>query len=73
MGLMDKVTGRLKKAAGDLKGDEALRRQGADEERKAEAEEELEAAHEQVSEQAVPGRRARGRRGAPLPRLTAPA
>ena len=53
MGLMDKVTGRLKKAAGDLKGDEALRRQGADEERKAEAEEELEAAHEQVSEQAV--------------------
>jgi uncharacterized protein YjbJ (UPF0337 family) len=53
MGLKDKVTGRLKKAAGDLKGDEALRRQGADEERKAEAEEELEAAHEQVSEQAV--------------------
>ena len=53
MGLMDKVTGRLKKAAGDLKGDEALRPQGADEERKAEAEEELEAAHEQVSEQAV--------------------
>jgi uncharacterized protein YjbJ (UPF0337 family) len=53
MGLKDKLTGRLKQAAGDLKGDEALRRQGADEERKAEAEDELEAAHEQASDQAV--------------------
>jgi len=53
MGLKDKVTGRLKQAAGDLKGDEALRRQGADEERKAEAEEELEAAHDEVTERAV--------------------
>jgi uncharacterized protein YjbJ (UPF0337 family) len=53
MGLKDKLTGRLKQAAGDLKGDEALRRQGADEERKAEAEEELEAAHDDVAERAV--------------------
>jgi uncharacterized protein YjbJ (UPF0337 family) len=53
MGLKDKVTGRLKKAAGDLKGDEGLRRQGVDEERKADAEKDLEAAHEQVEEQAV--------------------
>jgi len=53
MGLKDKVTGRLKQAAGDLKGDEALRRQGADEERKADAEEELEAAHDEVTERAV--------------------
>ena len=53
MGLKDKVTGRLKQAAGDLKGDEALRRQGADEERKAEAEAELEAAHDEVAERAV--------------------
>ena len=53
MGLKDKVTGRLKQAAGDLKGDEALRRQGADEERKAETKEELEEAHERVSEQAA--------------------
>jgi uncharacterized protein YjbJ (UPF0337 family) len=53
MGLKDKVTGRLKKAAGDLKGDEGLRRQGVDEERKADAEKDLEAAHEEVEEQAV--------------------
>ena len=53
MGLKDKVTGRLKQAAGDLKGDEALRRQGADEERKAEAKEELDAAHDEVAERAV--------------------
>jgi uncharacterized protein YjbJ (UPF0337 family) len=53
MGLRDKVTGRLKQAAGDLKGDEALHRQGADEERKAEAEEELEAAHDEVAERAA--------------------
>ena len=52
MGLKDKVTGRLKQAAGDLKGDEALRRQGADEERKAEAKEELDAAHDEVAERA---------------------
>jgi uncharacterized protein YjbJ (UPF0337 family) len=53
MGLKDKVTGRLKQAAGDLKGDEALRRQGADEERKAEAKEELEAAHDEVADRAA--------------------
>ena len=53
MGLKDKLTGRLKQAAGDLKGDEGLRRQGVDEERKAEAEEELETAHERVVDQAA--------------------
>jgi uncharacterized protein YjbJ (UPF0337 family) len=53
MGLRDKLSGRLKKAAGDLAGDPGLRRQGADEERKAEAEEELEAAHRRVEEQAA--------------------
>jgi uncharacterized protein YjbJ (UPF0337 family) len=41
MGLMDKITGRSKKAAGDLTGDESLRRQGRQEERKGEAKEEL--------------------------------
>jgi uncharacterized protein YjbJ (UPF0337 family) len=41
MGLMDKITGRTKKAAGDLTGDESLRRQGRQEERKGEAKEEL--------------------------------
>ena len=40
MGL-DKLTGRVKQAAGDLAGNEDLRRQGAEEERKGEAKEEL--------------------------------
>jgi uncharacterized protein YjbJ (UPF0337 family) len=53
MGLKDKFTGRLKQAAGDLKGDDALRRQGVDEERKAEAEEELDAAQDKVVDQAA--------------------
>ena len=53
MGLKDKLTGRLKQAAGDLKGDPSLRREGLDEERKAEAEEDLDAAHDRVEEQAV--------------------
>ena len=53
MGLKDKLTGRLKQAAGDLKGDPSLRREGLDEERKAEAKEDLEKAHEQVEEQAA--------------------
>jgi uncharacterized protein YjbJ (UPF0337 family) len=53
MGLKDKLTGRLKQAAGDLKGDPSLRREGFDEERKAQAEEDLEAAHDRVEEQAV--------------------
>jgi uncharacterized protein YjbJ (UPF0337 family) len=39
--LIDKITGRTKKAAGDLAGDPSLRRQGAREERKGEAKEEL--------------------------------
>ncbi|MBA3328235.1 MAG: hypothetical protein H0T43_08035 [Solirubrobacterales bacterium] len=38
---MDKITGRAKKAAGDLAGDSSLRRQGRDEERKGEAKDEL--------------------------------
>ena len=45
MGLQDKITGRLKQAAGDLTGDEKLRSEGLREERKAEAEEELERAN----------------------------
>jgi uncharacterized protein YjbJ (UPF0337 family) len=38
MGLTDKISGRVKQAAGDLLGDEGLKRQGAQEERKADAE-----------------------------------
>jgi uncharacterized protein YjbJ (UPF0337 family) len=41
MGIMDKVTGRAKKAAGDLAGDAGLKREGAQEERKGEAKDEL--------------------------------
>ena len=41
MSLTDKVTGRIKKAAGDLADDASLRRQGRQEERKGEAKDEL--------------------------------
>jgi uncharacterized protein YjbJ (UPF0337 family) len=41
MGLLDKITGRAKKAAGDVTGDASLRRQGRQEERKGEAKDEL--------------------------------
>ena len=46
MGITDKLTGRVKQAAGDLAGDESLRRQGAEEERKGEAKDELARAEE---------------------------
>ena len=41
MGIMDKITGRAKQAAGDLAGDDSLKNQGAAEERKGEKKEEL--------------------------------
>ena len=41
MGLTDKVTGKLKQAAGDIAGDESLHREGRQEERKGEAKDEL--------------------------------
>jgi uncharacterized protein YjbJ (UPF0337 family) len=41
MGLLDKITGRAKKAAGDVTGDSSLRREGRQEERKGEAKDEL--------------------------------
>jgi uncharacterized protein YjbJ (UPF0337 family) len=41
MSLIDKITGRTKKAAGDLAGDPGLRRQGRQEERKGDAKDEL--------------------------------
>ncbi len=40
-GLIDRITGRAKKAAGDLAGDANLRQQGVRDERKADAKEEL--------------------------------
>ena len=41
MGFLDKITGRAKKAAGDVTGDSSLRREGRQEERKGEAKHEL--------------------------------
>jgi uncharacterized protein YjbJ (UPF0337 family) len=41
MGIRDKVTGRVKKAAGDITGDQGLYRRGRQEERKDEAKREL--------------------------------
>jgi uncharacterized protein YjbJ (UPF0337 family) len=52
MGLLDKLTGRAKKAAGDLTDDQSLRRQGGQEERKGEAKDELAEAHEKADAKA---------------------
>jgi uncharacterized protein YjbJ (UPF0337 family) len=52
MSIIDKIMGRTKKAAGDLADDPSLRRQGAREERKGEAKEQLDRAQEQVEEKA---------------------
>jgi uncharacterized protein YjbJ (UPF0337 family) len=50
MSIIDKLTGRAKKAAGDLAGDSSLRRQGSREERKGEKKEELDSAQEKVEQ-----------------------
>jgi uncharacterized protein YjbJ (UPF0337 family) len=39
MGIMDKITGRAKKAAGDVTNDASLRQQGRKEEQKGDAKE----------------------------------
>jgi uncharacterized protein YjbJ (UPF0337 family) len=52
MSIIDKITGRAKKAAGDLADDPSLRREGRKEERKGEAKEERDAAHEQADRKA---------------------
>ena len=52
MSFTDKVTGRIKKAAGDLADDASLRREGRDEERKGEAKEELSAQQEKADRKA---------------------
>lgn len=53
MGIGDKIRGRVKQAAGDLAGDADLHRQGKRDERKADAEQELREAHDQVSRKAA--------------------
>jgi uncharacterized protein YjbJ (UPF0337 family) len=52
MGILDKITGRAKKAAGDLTDDPSLRRQGRQEERKGEAKEELADAQDKAAAKA---------------------
>jgi uncharacterized protein YjbJ (UPF0337 family) len=53
MSIIDKITGRTKKAAGDLAGDSSLRRQGAREERKGEAKEQLDSAQDKMQDKAA--------------------
>jgi uncharacterized protein YjbJ (UPF0337 family) len=52
MSTSDKITGRIKKAAGDLADDAGLRREGRQEERKGEAKDELAEAHEKADRKA---------------------
>jgi uncharacterized protein YjbJ (UPF0337 family) len=52
MSITDKITGRFKKAAGDIADDSKLRREGAREERKGEAKEELDTAQDRAAAKA---------------------
>jgi uncharacterized protein YjbJ (UPF0337 family) len=53
MSILDKITGRAKKAAGDIADDPNLRREGRKEERKGEAKDELSDAQQRVEEKAA--------------------
>jgi uncharacterized protein YjbJ (UPF0337 family) len=48
MGLLDKILGRSKKAAGDVMGDSSMRREGAAQEREGAAEDRA-AKHEELA------------------------
>ena len=52
MGITDKITGRIKQAAGDLADNPSLRRQGRQEERKGQAKDELAEEREKVDRKA---------------------
>ena len=52
MSILDKISGRFKKAAGDLADDPSLRREGQREERKGEAKEELDTAQAKAEDKA---------------------
>jgi uncharacterized protein YjbJ (UPF0337 family) len=52
MSIIDKITGRAKKAAGDIADDASLRRQGRQEERKGEAKDELGRAQQKADRKA---------------------
>jgi uncharacterized protein YjbJ (UPF0337 family) len=51
-GLIDRILGRFKQAAGDVADDPQLRRQGLQEERKADAKEELAQAQREADRKA---------------------
>jgi uncharacterized protein YjbJ (UPF0337 family) len=53
MGIIDKITGRAKKAAGDVTGDPSMRAEGRREERKGEEKEKLADAQQRVEEKAA--------------------
>ena len=53
MSILDKITGRAKKAAGDIADDSSLRREGRREERKGEAKDELDTAQERAADKAA--------------------
>jgi ADP-heptose:LPS heptosyltransferase/uncharacterized protein YjbJ (UPF0337 family) len=52
MGITDKISGRVKKAAGDIADDPSLRREGRKDERKGEAKDEMARAEERADEKA---------------------
>ncbi|HEY1594270.1 MAG TPA: CsbD family protein [Thermoleophilaceae bacterium] len=52
MGFLDKLTGRTKKAAGDLADDASLRHEGRQEERKGDAKDELADAQDRAADKA---------------------
>jgi uncharacterized protein YjbJ (UPF0337 family) len=52
MSIIDKITGRTKKAAGDIAGDGSLRSEGRREERKGEEKDKLADAQDRVEEKA---------------------
>ena len=52
MSIIDKITGRTKKAAGDVADDPSLRREGRREERKGEAKDELSRTQERADRKA---------------------
>jgi uncharacterized protein YjbJ (UPF0337 family) len=51
-GITDKITGKVKQAAGDITNDGALRREGLKEERKGEAKDELAKADQRADDKA---------------------
>jgi uncharacterized protein YjbJ (UPF0337 family) len=53
MSIIDKITGRAKKAAGDLTGDGSMRAEGRREERKGEEKEKLARAQDKVEEKSA--------------------